>query len=683
LALAVSAAALTLFAAAAAPEEKELAAALPAAFARAADQYRLLTEQMKAGNGRHPKSFANGKLVTIPPEDWCSGFYPGSLWFLYEYTKDPFWKAEAEKATEIQEKVRHYNGNHDIGFMLMSSVGQALRLGAGTPQRKRRYEEILHDGAAALATRYTDKMKLIRSWGKIGDERSYLVIVDNMMNLELLEWDAKRGGAARSAEIAKNHADMTDGHHFRADGSAFHVLNYNQKTPGKILEYRSGQGACASGAWSRGHSWAIYGFTMMHRETKNPRYLERAIRAADYAINHPNMPADGIPYWDYHAANIPDEERDSSAGAIMASALLELSALAPAAKAAAYRAFAVRQLRALISDGYFAKRGEIGGFLLKHGVGSKPQFIQGGKGGEVDVPLNYADYYLLEALLRFKALTEQPEAASAARVDARHVPERMDDFVWENDFCGMRAYGPKVSEPRPAGEGLVSSGFDVFNKAVPDVMMAETLIRGVKEKISYHQNNGRGFDNYKVSTGRGCGGVGRMTEDGWRYARNWRTQRVLEKSGQKAVFELGYEAYTIRGTVTAGAPFTRFDVLPRTGASGKPAAGRDLMGPGLDVSADRRHDGTLKIDLKRGFVANFEPFGVDGDGNGNVMTAILLDPACGPAHLASDETGCLHLLQRGNVFTYYAGAAWSGAGRFTTPDEWFAYVKDFADSLAQ
>jgi len=258
---------------------------------------------------------------------------------------------------------------------------------------------------------------------------------------------------------------------------------------------------------------------------------------------------------------------------------------------------------------------------------------------------------------------------SFAAVDCRHVPERMDDFVWENEFFGARAYGPKLSEPAPAGEGLVSSGFDVFNKAVPETIMAETLIRGVREKISYHKFDGRGFDNYKVSTGRGCGGIGMLGKDGWRHEGNWKAQRVVEKTADRAVFELDYGAYTLRGTIASGEPFCRFDVIPK-----KDAVKGLLLGPGIDVSAARNHDGTLRLSLEKGYIANFEP-----ETEGHVMTAIVVPHS---AFLASDEMGCIYLLASADGgLTYYAGAAWSGAGKFKTAEEWYARVAEFAAKI--
>ena len=395
-ALSASAAALT-------AEEQELLNRLPSVFATSAEQYKGLLARLApvATEARpFPKRWERGELVMIKPEDWCSGFFPGCLWLLYEYTGDGFWKGEAEKFTAIQERIRHYTGNHDIGFMLMTSVGNALRL-APKPE----YRDILLDGASSLVKRYDEKLGLIRSWGKIGETKDFLVIIDNMMNLELLEWAGKNGGGDKFLAVAKRHADNTNLHHFRHDNSAFHVINYNQLT-GKILEYRAGQGASADGTWSRGQAWAIYGFTMMHRETGDPAYLDRAMKAADYVLADKQMPADGVPYWDFHAAWIPNEQRDSSAAAITASALLELSGFAPGEKGKAYRAFAVKQLRSLTSPAYLASVGENGNFLIMHGTGHRPSFDVDPKHlrGEVDVPLNYGDYYFLEALTRFRRL---------------------------------------------------------------------------------------------------------------------------------------------------------------------------------------------------------------------------------------------------------------------------------------
>ena len=653
-------------------EERELALSLAEIFEKSAAHYKALdaaaTPQMndpkKGLMVPHGFKAKENRLDMRSVLWWTSGHYPGSLWYLYEATGDDFFRDRALVWTKNNATNSTADTNHDLGFIMYCSYGNARRL-----LNTEEFNPILVETAETLSRRFNDNLGLIRSWGKIDDTKTFLVIPDNMMNLELLMNATKYSGNRRFADIARSHADVTMKNHFDAEGGTFHVLNYDQKT-GWIMEKRRGQGACVGTSWSRGQSWAIYGYTMMYRETGNRAYLDFARKVSDFAIFHKNMPEDGVPYWDFGA---PGEERDSSAASIMAAGLLELSTYVPAPLSKVYRDFAVKQLRSLASPAYYSAPGENGEWLLKHGVGAKPV------NSEIDTPLNYGDYYFLEALLRFGELVDgdlrvAPRKAAKAKmfVDARHVPERMDDFVWENDYFGARAYGPGVSLPRPKGEGLVSSGFDIFNKAIPDIMMADALIRGVKEKISYHDNNGIGFDNYKVSTGRGVGGIGMKDAKGkWLYEGNWRTQKVLEKTADKVVFELGYSRYTVRGTMEKGLPFCRFDVRP----NGKklPVA---LIGPGLDVSPKRKHNGALAIDPTLGYIANYEP--TDGK-NGNVMTAIVLP---GGGTLQLDDTGSMLLLQDKGEFTFYAGASWSGAGKWRTAEEWHDYVKKFATRFA-
>lgn len=375
------------------PAEENLAqlqARIPALFSHAATQYRGLLKQMEGTKDRFPRRWENGKLITVDPREWTSGFFPGSLWFLFEATGDTSWKTAALHYTAMLEQIRHYNGNHDIGFMLYCSAGNGLRL--ANPEG---YREILLDAAAALCTRYVPQLGMIRSWNGFNNP----VIIDNMMNLELLMWAAKNGGDKRFEEIARSHANQTNLRHFRPNGSAYHIVDYNPRS-GKIYAYHAGQGASADGPWARGQSWALYGFTMMYRETKDPAYLTRALHTADFLIGHPNLPADKIPYWDYEAANIPHAPRDASAGAIMASALLELSTFAPSEKAKVYRDIAVKQISSLASPVYLAQQGENGNFLLRHCVGHLPG------NSEIDIPLNYADYYFLEALLRLQKVSK-------------------------------------------------------------------------------------------------------------------------------------------------------------------------------------------------------------------------------------------------------------------------------------
>ena len=378
--------------------EAELKAKVPEVFAKAAAHYRALdaaaTPLMKGEKGelRTPhgwKKWKTGKdeLDMRSIYWWTSGHFPGSLWYLYEATGDSFFRDRAIAWTGILEPNKTVDSNHDVGFITYCSFGNARRI-----LKTDRYDAILAETAASLARRFNEPLGLLRSWGEKDDAKDFLVIPDNMMNLELLEAVSKFTGDPRFDRIARSHATVTMKHHFRADGGTYHVLNYCQRD-GRIQEIRRGQGAQVGTAWSRGQSWAIYGYTMMYRFTKDPAYLAFAQKVSDFAISHPNMPADGVPYWDYGA---PGEERDSSAASIMASGLLELADFTGGGKGAGYRAFAVKQLRSLASPDYFSEGGEIGHFLLKHGVGSKPG------GSEIDTPLDYGDYYFLEALLRIR-----------------------------------------------------------------------------------------------------------------------------------------------------------------------------------------------------------------------------------------------------------------------------------------
>ncbi len=316
---------------------------------------------------------------------WTAGHFPGSLWYLYEATGDDFFKERATAWTELLAPNSVVSDNHDVGFIMQCSYGNARRI-----LKTDRYDALLKETASSLCKRYNPDLGLIRSWGAIGETRSFRVIPDNLMNLELLESAAAISGDVRFSRIARSHADVTMRHHFRPDGGCYHVLDYDQVTK-RVKNFDRGQGASCETAWARGQSWAIYGYTMMYRFSKDRRYLDFAQKLSDFAISHPNMPADGVPLWDYGA---PGEERDSSAAAIMASGLLELATFADGEKGEAYRAFAVRQLTTLCSDEYLSSGDENGHFLLKHGVGHKPA------GSEIDTPLDYGDYYFLEALLR-------------------------------------------------------------------------------------------------------------------------------------------------------------------------------------------------------------------------------------------------------------------------------------------
>lgn len=358
-------------------------------FKFADQQYKVLAKNVPADV--MPKTYyeKTGKVETSDTKWWCSGFFSGTLLYIYEYTKDAEILKEAKARLAILEKEKHYTGNHDLGFMMYCSFGNAYRI-----FKDPSYKTTIDTAAESLSTRYHPEAKVIQSWNS-SKKMAGPVIIDNMMNLELLSWVSDHGGDKKYKEIAITHANSTIKNHFRPDFSSYHVVDYDMKT-GKVLQKITAQGAADSSAWSRGQAWGLYGYTMMYRFTKDKQYLKQAKNIAKFMLNDPNMPADMIPYWDYDAPGIPNTYRDASAGAVMASALLELAQYADKVERKQYLSAAETALKTLASDTYRAKLGENGGFLLKHSVGSIPH------NSEIDVPLTYADYYFLEALHRYK-----------------------------------------------------------------------------------------------------------------------------------------------------------------------------------------------------------------------------------------------------------------------------------------
>ena len=339
--------------------------------------------------GRCPRTFERNRFVHTDIYWWCSGFYPGSMWYIYEYTKDEEIKALAEKHTLKLDPLQWVTTDHDVGFQLFCSYGNGYRLTGNED-----YVPVLRNGAKSLASRFNPTIGSLRSWDFKKELWDFPVIIDNMMNLELIMWVANRDGDEQLKHVAKTHANTTMKNHFRSDYSTYHLVDYNPKD-GSINKKQTVQGFADESRWARGQAWALYGFTMMHRMTGEVAYLNQAQKVAEMIL--PYLPEDGIPYWDFNSHDIPNDLQDASAGAIMASALIELSGFVPE-RSEAYLAVAERQLRTLASDEYLAQPGTNNNFILRHGVGHKPA------GGEVDVPLTYADYYFLEGLLRWQAL---------------------------------------------------------------------------------------------------------------------------------------------------------------------------------------------------------------------------------------------------------------------------------------
>lgn len=363
-----------------------------------AQQYKLMAQSLKNEDGKLPRTADwNSKLITCDSHWWTSGHFPGSLWYLYEYTGDQEMKSMAELYTRRIEDQQFTTDNHDVGFIIWCSVGNEYRL---TGASDKRLEEIIVNTANSLATRFNPAVGCTQSWNTGADHPRgwrFPVIIDNMMNLELLEEAAAISGDSKYSDMARTHANTTLKNHFRADNSSYHVIDYDPET-GEAVHKHTAQGYADESAWARGQAWGLYGYTMMYRKTQDPAYLDQAMKIADFMISHPDMPQDMIPYWDFDAPNPPDAYRDVAAATIMCSALIELSGYAGDGKGPEYLAVAEKQLRSLAEPFYRAEPGKNANFILKHSVGSLP-----GK-GEVDVPLSYADYYYIEALMRYKKL---------------------------------------------------------------------------------------------------------------------------------------------------------------------------------------------------------------------------------------------------------------------------------------
>ena len=359
----------------------------------AANQYLSMAKNLE--ESRYPKTFypENNKFETSNSGWWTSGFYPGTLLYLYEETGEDSLKIEAERILIDLKREESNTSTHDLGFMMFCSFGNANRI-----DPKPEYQEILMNSAKSLATRYNDTVKAIRSWdsaswNKAGED-DLVVIIDNMMNLELLFWATEHSGDSTYYDIAVNHANTTMENHFREDYSSYHEVIYDEAT-GDVKKQITNQGFADDSNWARGQAWGLYGYVVIYRATKDDKYLEMAKNIAEVILNDPNMPEDKIPFWDFDTDKIPDDLKDSSAAAVMASALLELYEYTDDAE---YFTVAEEMLESLSSPEYLADQDELGGFLLKHGVGNMPNNT------EVDVPLTYGDYYFVEALKRYQEI---------------------------------------------------------------------------------------------------------------------------------------------------------------------------------------------------------------------------------------------------------------------------------------
>ncbi|MCK5136784.1 MAG: glycoside hydrolase family 88 protein [Bacteroidales bacterium] len=470
-----------------------------------------------------PRNVENGAIRFVESKDWTSGFFPGMLWMMYEYTGDESWEEPAHHYTMNIEQEQFNAGTHDMGFKLYNSFGNGYRL-----TQNSRYKKILLQGASTLITRFNPLVGCIRSWDHNSDKWNFPVIIDNMMNLELLFWATRETRDSSFYHVALRHAETTMENHFRDDHSTYHVIAYDPET-GEVVKRNTHQGYSHESAWARGQAWGLYGFTMTYRETGDNRFLEVAREIARYLLEHPNLPADKVPYWDFDAPGQQDIPRDVSAAAIMASALYELSTYCPDEKDQ-YVETADQILNAL-SNGYTFSGEQAYPFLLEHSTGSFPY------DSEVDVPIIYADYYYLEALLRKTKLTGDWEGEKAdviikvddLRYDSKNViPERWGHFVTYME-----------QKQVPAAIGLICESLE---QGAPGY--ADWIIQ--KQETGLFEFWNHGYDH------------SRGTEDGQPYWEFRNRSRELQKehllhSQELAREHLGFEL------VTFGAPYNQSD----------------------------------------------------------------------------------------------------------------------------
>lgn len=328
-------------------------------------------------------------ILGVPSKNWTSGFYAGNLWQIYEITGKPEYKALAKKWTAFIEKEKFNNRTHDMGFKVFNSFGQGLK-----HEDNQEYKDIIIKSAQTLSTRFNNTVGSIRSWDFNKERWDFPVIIDNMMNLELLFEATRISKDSSFHNLAIQHANTTLKNHFRPNNSTWHVLDYNPEN-GAVRIRVTHQGINDDSSWARGQGWAIYGFTMAYRYTKDEKYLNQAKATATFFLNHKNLPEDGIPYWDFDAPNIPNEPRDVSAGAIVASALIELYGYT---KDETYLDYSKKFLKNVQTTNYILPSNEEAPFILDHSSGDWS------KRSEMDEPIVYGDYYFLEALLRLKKL---------------------------------------------------------------------------------------------------------------------------------------------------------------------------------------------------------------------------------------------------------------------------------------
>jgi unsaturated chondroitin disaccharide hydrolase len=361
----------------------------------------------------YPRSTqTNGSWNTVSDSDWTSGFFPGSLWYLYEHSGDPNFETWSQQWTAGITSQQFTTNTEDVGFMINTSFGNGYRL-TGNPT----YESVLVQAAHSL----TDLFNAVV--GCLGEDATpppdFDVIIDDMMNTELLYHVTDINGDTNLSSMAISHAERTMANQIRSNNSTFQLAVYST-VDGSLLSLGNSLEP-ATDTWARGQAWATYGFTMAYRETGYAPFLDAAEGLAGYYLA--NVPSDYVPYWDYDDPAIPNAPRDSSAAAITLSALVQLSELdTNLENSATFWNEAYNIFESLGSTNYLAQGTTSSGILL-HGTGEPPTVPT----PEVNVSLVYGDYYFIEALQRY--------AEAYGRTNVTYTPTSgftgIDNFTYQ------------------------------------------------------------------------------------------------------------------------------------------------------------------------------------------------------------------------------------------------------------
>lgn len=620
---------------------------------------------------------AQWNLRKATADEWCAGFWPGVLWYDYEATKDPEVLRQAENYTASLEFLSRTTAfDHDLGFLMFCSYGNGYRL-----THNPKYKQIIINTADTLATLFNPRVGTILSWPRnVEMLGGHNTIMDNMINLEMLFWAAKNGGSRHLYDIAVKHAETTMKHHFRPDYTSYHVAVYDAES-GRFLKGMTHQGYADDTMWARGQSWAIYGYTMVYRETGDSRFLDFAKKVTNVYLDR--LPADFVPYWDFNDPTIPNTTRDASAAAVVASALLELQSYCDGAEKARYLDAAYRMINSLNTADYRspAQRSS----FLDHSTGHRPA------GSEIDYSIIYADYYYIEALNRLRELERR--GTLARLVSGRIYPERADDIAFENELVGFRIYGPATQ-----AKGEKAFGYDIFLKhptqrqILEDLYRPETSpatwvkvdsLRKIDPKLaddyiasfSYHIDHGLGMDCYAVGPTLGAG-VAAILHDGqiqfpWCYDK----AEVLENGPELFAVRLDFAPVQVgESTVTehrlisleAGSQLARCQVWYD-----------GLTGPTTVVAGFPRRDKSKAVkNVRKGYLAYADP--TQGPDNGKAMLGIVVNNKVDRMAEVQGHILAYTTLQPGQKLDYYYGFAWDRANDIKDMKEWDGYLADFS-----